>query len=231
MAQFVYLDETGTNSSQPFLTIAAVVVDEERVQPLSGALRQVAMTHLGWIPEDFEFHGRELWHGQGHWEGKQPSELIATYEAAMSLLEQHELSVSHATINKPALHARYDGAADQNAYRLALQFLLEKVDTGSARKILVADEAKEQELRAMKMVADMQEWRGGEVPGSQLRTIIDSLHFVSSHANSGVQMADLVAYILQRSRHTESHPNAQTGLDRLVAMVSSRTFTWREPWP
>jgi hypothetical protein len=34
----------------------------------------------------------------------------------------------------------------------------------------------------MKMVADMQEWGGGEVPGRKLETIIDSLHFVSSHA-------------------------------------------------
>lgn len=231
MAKFVYLDETGTNGSQPFLTIAAVIVEEEMVQPLAGGLRQVAMTQLGWVPADFEFHGRELWHGTGHWDGKQPGELIAAYEAALSLLEQYEISVAHATINKPGLHDRYGGTADKNAYRLALQFLLEKVDTYSGNKILVADEAREQELRAMKMVADMQEWGGGEVPGRQLRTIIDSLHFVSSHANPGVQVADLVAYVLQRSRHTEQHPDAQAGLDRLAAMVSNRTFTWREPWP
>jgi hypothetical protein len=83
----------------------------------------------------------------------------------------------------------------------------------------------------MKMVADMQEWGGGEVPGRQLQTVIDSLHFVSSHANSGVQLADLVAFVLQRSRHHEPHPDAQAGLDRLNAMVSSRTLTWREAWP
>jgi hypothetical protein len=97
--------------------------------------------------------------------------------------------------------------------------------------VLVADEAKEQELRAVKMVADMQEWGGGEVPGRPLQTIIDSLHFVSSHASPGVQMADLVAYVLQRSRHKEGHPNAQAGLDRLAAVVTARTITWRDVWP
>lgn len=232
MAQFVYLDETGTNSSQTFLTIAGVIVDEEMVQPLARGLRQVAMTHLGYFPADFEFHGRELWHGMKHWSGKQPGQLIGAYEAALSLLEQYEVSVAHATINKTGLHNRYGGAADGNAYRLALQFLLEKVDTFySGNKILVADESKEQELRAMRMVADMQDWGGGEVPGRQLRTIIDSLHYVSSHANPGVQVADLVAFVLQRKRRTEQHPDAQAGLNRFASMISERTSTWREPWP
>lgn len=232
MARFVYIDETGTSGKQPFLTIAAAIVDEEMVQPLAGGLRRVAMTQLGWLPEDFEFHGREVWHGEKHWSGKQPAELIAAYEAALSLLDSYDIWIAHATINKPALHVRYEGAADRNAYRLALQFLLEKVDKlAVGKKVLVADEAKEQELRAVKMVADMQEWGGGEVPGRQLQTVIDSLHFVSSHASLGVQMADLVAYILQRSRHKEPHPDARAGLDRLVAMVTERTVTWREAWP
>jgi hypothetical protein len=147
------------------------------VQPLAEGIRRVAMSHLGWLPSDFEFHGKGLWHGTDHWAGKQPAELIAGYEAAMGLLDTYDISIAHATIDKPALHDRYNGKADSNVYRLALQFLLEKVDRLSIeRKVLVADDAKEQELRAVKMVADMQEWGGGEVPGRQLKTVIDSLH-------------------------------------------------------
>jgi hypothetical protein len=232
VARFVYIDETGTSGKQPFLTVAAAIVDEDMVQPLAGGLRQVAKAHLGWLPADFEFHGRDLWHGTGHWAGKQPGDLIAAYEAALALLDTHDIWIAHATINKRALHDRYRGGADENAYRLALQFLLEKVDDlGADRKVLVADEAKEQELRAVKMVADMQEWGGGEVPGKQLKTVIDSLHFVSSHASPGVQMADLAAYVIQRSRHKEPNPKAQAGLDRLLATVTARTPTWREAWP
>jgi hypothetical protein len=170
MARFVYIDETGTSGKQRFLTIAAVLVDEEMVQPLAGGLRQVAMSHLGWMPIDFEFHGKKLWQGAGHWAGKHPAELIAAYEAALGLLDKYNISIAHATIDKPALHDRHEGAADANAYRLALQFLLEKVDRLSIeRKVVVADDAKEQELRALKMVADMQEWGGGEVPKGNLR--------------------------------------------------------------
>ncbi len=236
MARFVYIDESGSTGrgakKQPFLIVVAAIVDEEMVQPLSKGLRHVAFKHLGWLPADFEFHGSEVWGGSKYWAGKSPAELIAAYEAALALLDACDVDIAYSSIDKARLHDRYDGAADANAYRLALQFLLEKVDRlGATRKVLVADEAKEQELRAVGMVADMQEWGGGEVPGRQLETIIDSLHFVSSHASPGVQMADLVAYVLQRCHRTEQHPDAQAAIDRLRQVIRNHTRTYRQPWP
>jgi hypothetical protein len=151
----------------------------------------------------------------------------------MAMLDACDIDIAHASIDKAGLHARHNGGADDNAYRLALQFLLERVDAyGSSLKVLVADEAKEQEVRAVKMVEGMQDWSwGGEVPGRQLKTIVDSLHFVSSHDSAGVQMADLIAFVLQRHRSREAHPNAQAAMDRLSSLVNAHTRTWREPWP
>jgi hypothetical protein len=237
VAQFVYVDETGSvgtgAAAQPYLTIAAVLVPEEKVRPLAKALEDVAWKHLGWLPSGFEFHGHEIWGGTRWWDGKTPSELLAVYEDAISVLDTLDLAISHASIDKAKLHAKYSGEADANAYRLALQFLLEKVDRyGGSNKIVVADETKEQQLPAIKMVADMQQWGGGEVPGRTLRTIIDTLHFVPSNMSPGVQMADLVVYVLQRSRRgKEGHPDALAALRRLRAMVDRATPTWREPWP
>jgi len=238
MAELAYIDETGSvgtgAATQPYLTLVAVIVHEDNVRHLTSAMQNVAMTHLGWIPADFEFHGHEVWQGMGYWDGKTPPQLIAAYKAAIQLLVDLELSVVHSSIDKARLHARYGGAADENAYRLALQFLLEKIDSrGTANRIIIADEAKEQELHAMKMVADMQQWAGaGVVPGRTLRTVINSLHYVRSHASPGVQMADLVAYVLQRSWHgKEHHPDAAPAIAELRASVDSRTETWREAWP
>lgn len=85
-----------------------------------------------------------------------------------------------------ALDDGYGGIADENAYLVALKFLLEKIDAYSShKKILIADEAMEQPLNAIRMVADMQDWGGGMVPGSRLRTVIDSMHFVKSHTSLG----------------------------------------------
>lgn len=236
MARLVYIDETGSVGTggrrQPYLTLVAALVDEEMVQPLSQGLEQVAWDHLGWLPGDFEFHGNEIWQGTHHWQKKQPAELLAAYEAAIHLLDSCDIGIAYSSVDKARLSARYDGNADKNAYRLALQFLLEKVDRlDSTRKILVADEAKEEELRAIRMVAELQKWGGGVVPGRPLNTIIDSLHFVASHASPGVQVADLVAYAIQRSRRRETHPDAQAGLERIMTTIYAHRRTWREPWP
>jgi hypothetical protein len=44
-------------------------------------------------------------------------------------------------------------------------------------------------------------------------------------------MADVVAFILQRRRQTESHPNAQAAIERLSEMIRRRTLTYRQTWP
>jgi Protein of unknown function (DUF3800) len=235
MARFVYIDETGTGGNQPYLYVVAAVVDEEQVQPLASAMRGVAQHHLGFfLPQDFEFHGSQLWHGTHHWASKTPPELIAAYQDAIGILNACEVVIAHACIDKTALHAKYNGAADANAYRLALQFLLEKIDNNlGSLKVLVADEAREQTLGAIKMVADMQLWGAGEVPSHRLVTVIDSLHFVRSQASPGVQMADLAAYVIQRRRltPTEHHPDAEAAMARMGALVWDRTATWRQTWP
>jgi hypothetical protein len=233
--RFVYIDETGSGGIKhhPILRLAAVIVDEEMVQPLSEGLRKVASEHgRGWH-QNFEFHGKDIWHGLGEWSGKTPPELIAAYEAALALLDTCNVRVAYSSISKPNLSARYDGGADGNVYQLALQFLLEKIDLNIlGLKVVVADEAKEYQLRAVRMVADMQVFTGGgEVPGPKIKSIIDTLHYVSSHASPGVQMADLVAFILQRRVHGESDSRAQAALNGLSEKISDHTVTWRDTWP
>lgn len=132
VAKFVYIDETGSSGRaakrQPYLTVAAAIVDETMVQQLRAGLQSVASDHLQWVPAEFELHGHEIWGGNGYWTSKAYDELIAAYEAAMAMLDACDIDIAHASIDKAALHTRYNGGADDNAYRLALQFLLEKVD-------------------------------------------------------------------------------------------------------
>ncbi|EME51742.1 DUF3800 domain-containing protein [Amycolatopsis decaplanina] len=236
MAHLVYIDETGSvgkgAKNQELLTLAAVLVHEDKVQPLAEAFRKVAWKHLDWLPAAFELHGNEIWNGTGPWDSLGYAERIAVYEDAITVLDDLDIDVSYASIHKERLHKRYEGNADENAYLLALQFLLEKIDKTGGNKILIADEHKEHQLRAVKMVADLQDWRGGEVPGAKLRTVIDSMHFVRSHTSPGVQLADLVAYALQRQwNKRDSHPYAKAAIARITSVISDHTHTWRQPWP
>lgn len=237
MVDFVYLDETGSDLGpgrrHAELLLAAVVVDVSRVQAVREHLNSIGEAVLGTLPRGFEFHGYELWSGSGPWRDQPPEERMAAYERALQALVELDLWVAYSIINKDRLHRRYGGAADGNAYRLALQFLLEKVDRipGSFR-IVVADESKEQSSGAIGMFADLQALGVGEVPGLPLRSFIDSLHFVRSHDNPGVQLADLTAYVLQRFRgRRDSHADAIDGIQRLHEIVRQRSRTWRDSWP
>jgi len=240
MARLVYIDETGSSGKgakqQECVRLVAVIVDEDKVNPLRDALAKVEDTHFdlhGVTPR--EFHGVEIWNAAGPWRGKKPDELLAAYGDAISILDELGIDVAHAQVHKERLNARWGEDGDKAAYLLALQFLLEKIDSlggGRERYIVVADEAKEHELRAVEMVADLQTWGRGEVSGKVLKNVIDSIHFVDSKRSPGVQMADLVAYLLQRNDcGEEHHPNAQEKRTAMVDAVWARTVTWRETWP
>ncbi|MCP4303562.1 MAG: DUF3800 domain-containing protein [bacterium] len=237
MARLVYIDETGAPrgnlTNHRYLQIVAAIVDEEHVRGLGESLQQTAMNHLGWFPAGFEFHGNQLWNGNGEWDGKAPTELLAAYEDVIGLIDQHCISIAHSTIDRQRLHDKYHGGFDGSAYRLGLQFLLEKVNQLSGLKVLVADESKEQEVEAKDMVARLQEWGGGEVPGRQVTSIIDSLHFVQSHESPGVQIADMAAYLLHRVRltATEHHPDVLASRQRMLNVINSNTETYRMTWP
>ena len=239
MAEFVYIDETGSvgrgGRQQRYFTLVAVVVDETAVQALAGRLREIASGHLDPLPDGFEFHGNEVWNASGCWQNKVPPDLLAAYEDVIGLLEELAVHVVYASIDKSILHDRYDGRADANAYRLALQFMLEKLDawrTRQALRVLIADEAKQEQVKAIEMVADMQQWAGGEVPGRQLRSIIDSMHFVQSCHSPGVQLADMVAFILHRARlASQGHPDADAAVERMRLVIADWTPTYRQPWP
>jgi len=236
MALFAYIDETGTSSltdtAQPILTLVAALVDEDQVQPLDESLRGLAMSALGWRPADFEFHGSDVFHGNGYWSTRTPAQLIEAYHGALALLDKHQIRIAHSSIHKPRLVQQYPNA--DSPYLLGLQFLTEKIHRRwpDDLKVLVADESKEHEVQAIRMVADLQQWGTGIVPGPRLTSIIDSLHFVRSQASPGVQMADMVGFIIQRARAaTEQHPDAARAVAALRTTIRNATATWRQTWP
>lgn len=238
MADFVYIDETGSSGNggkdQPFLILVSVIVPENKVQPLSASMKQIALKHLGFLPKDFEFHGQDIWQLTGNWKGISPSVAAEAYKDVVRLLDEHGIDVSYSTINKPALIKKYNEDYLHNAYRLALQFLLEKLESTykSNNKIVIADENKKEQLLAIQLLSDMQEWGYGEVPGRHLKTFIDSLHFVKSKNSFGVQLADMVAFVKQRKIYKLDYDSrAIEVLEFLSDKIHSRVRTYREPWP
>jgi len=240
-----YIDESGNTGrrlddpDQPVHWLVAVLVPEENVLDLTHAVEAlVSMKRTdGLVPE---LHGSALFGGDGPWAGVRPIDRVVIYGSALGLLAQHDCVVAYASIDKRKLTP--GTTASTTPHLLALQFLVEKLDAFLVqqqdplrqRALLVADETQEHEAFAIGVVAAMQARGEGVVPGRLISRVIDTVHFVRSEDNRGVQLADLVAYALNRIDRVKWRPT-RPGDVALMQMLSEHVNplvrTYRSRWP
>lgn len=244
-----YLDEAGNTGlrlddpNQPLHFIAAVMVREDRVREMTDRLDELAGRAPTTVPLT-EYHAYDLFHGEGVWEGLYPRQRIAEYEKALLVLDDVCADVAYASVNKPVLAEKdYDSP---NPHTFALQFLSEKIerwlrgrsDVLGRRVLLVADQNHEQEQYSLDLIREMQAIGGPVGAGHGLNVtldhFVDSVYFDRSDRNRGIQLADLVAYLLCREARTwrqPGEPRSDRAIRRLCQHVWRHRQTWREPWP
>lgn len=144
-------------------------------------------------------------------------------------MEAVDATVIHASIDKPNLaELEYQ---DPNPHLIALQFLTEKLERWmrgrqhelSQTVLLVADENHEQEQFSIDLIHQMPasggpigEWTSLAIP---LDHFVDSVYFAQSNQNRGIQLADLVAFLLNRQqwiRRYSGKRRSDRAVDRLV---------------
>ncbi|MCY4162804.1 MAG: DUF3800 domain-containing protein, partial [bacterium] len=244
-----YLDESGNTGSrlddprQPYHYLVAVMVREDRVSQMSERLDELADS-AATTANMVEYHGQELFAGSGPWDGVAPHLRIGEYEKALAVIAEVGAYIAYVSINKHGLAQR---GAFTSPHLYALQFLVEKIDAwvGShtdpqcQRALLVADQNHQEEQYAFELIREMQK-PGGRI-GSFLSIarptehIVDSVYFAPSERSRGIQMADLVAFILnRRDRCLESQDNRASAraVRRLCdTRVIPRVVARREQWP
>ena len=169
---------------------------------------------------------------------------VREYAKALAVIAEVEAHIAHASINKPALAK---GGSQRIPHLYALQFLTEKIEAWVKVQthplcqlaLLVADQNHEVEQYAYELVREMHK-SGGPIGASSgyARTtghIVDSVYFTPSERSRGIQLADLVAYVLnRRDRYLESSDkgaSAQAVKWLEATYISPRAATWRERWP
>lgn len=209
--RFAYMDEAGNTGrncgdpAQPVHLILTLTVEERRIRDLHEHVRETARTHCPGNCEetDFEFHGHDLFAGKGPFDGVQPAERIAVYDELLKGIELTAAEVIIRGVEKPGLAKRY--RKPYHPHDIALMFTIESVERMArehdCRVLLVADEAKEIEDAALRDLANYQEvgtaW--GWQP-EKIDRIIDTIHFVPSHRNGAIQVADCATFIAARLR-------------------------------
>lgn len=246
---FCYLDESGNTGNrlddpdQPYHYLVAVMVREDKVSLLSERLDELA-ANAPTTSELVEYHGKELFAGEGPWLGVAPQVRVNEYAKALAVISEVDAHIAHASINKPALAQR---GSRRSPHLYALQFLTEKIEDWVRPKtdplcqlaLLVADQNHEVEQYAFNLVRMMHR-SGGPVGASSglakaTEHIVDSVYFAPSERSRGIQLADLVAYILnRRNRHMEASNRGRSAqaVEWLEATyIDPRVATWRMRWP
>jgi uncharacterized protein DUF3800 len=207
--RFAYMDEagnTGRNYSdpdQPIHLILTVLVDEENVAALHEHIREMGRRHCpGDCREDrFEFHGHDLHAGRGYFDGVAPAKRIEIYDDILAGIELVEAEVIVRGVEKSGLERRY--ANPYHPHDIALMYTIESIERMArkhdCRVLLIADEAKEVEDAARRDLAHYQEMgTSWGIYAEQIDHIVDTIHFVTSHSNGGIQLADCATYITSR---------------------------------
>jgi hypothetical protein len=206
---FAYMDETGNtgqnlkDSAQPIHMILTVAIEETCVSLAHEHIRETAQRHCPTTckEDDFEFHGQDIFSGDAHFAGLSPTERIAIFDDVLRGLELIDARVIVRGVHKPSLDRRY--AKPFHPHDIALMFTIEEIERMArdmdCRVLLVADEAKEIEDAALRDLAYYQEvgtsW--GWQP-ERIDCIIDTIHFVPSHRNPGIQLTDCATFIAAR---------------------------------
>ena len=241
---FCYLDESGNTGNrlddpeQPYHYLVAIMVREDMVSLLTSQLDQLASEAPTAVPLG-EYHGQEMFSGRGPWDGISPKTRVQEYAKALSVIGKAEASIAHASINKPGLsRLRW-----QSPHLLALQFLTEKIeawvrqksDPLSQRALLVADQNHTEEQYAVELVREMQQSGGPVGVTRAIKRIVDGVYFSPSERSRGIQIADLVAYILNRHDRISGRVQLSTSDIAVKKLfddyISPHCVTWRERWP
>lgn len=231
--KLIYIDESGNtgtrsdDSLQPFHLIAALAVDDFKVRNIEADLRTLGLKHFGDVSrnKDFEFHGYEIHKGKGRYFSKlNVEQRIALMDDLLNVLKSYNIQIIYSMIDKMANKSKL------HPHQLAFLFLIERVEDYLAREnslgLLIADENRDIEQR---LIDDLERFKTfdtgfGDRP-TRVAHVIDSLHFVKSHNNNLIQLADIVAYVLLRGKKVQAELTEKWRL-QTTSLTDKNALTW-----
>lgn len=224
-----YLDESYTKNRY---YIAALVVPQESVSPLAGALDEVVrQAHRNYhVPRDGELHGHEVFHGEKIWRGVHPRQRIGVYNDAFQAIADHpDVGILLRGVDSKRLRERY--TSPYPPHQVVLMHTLEQIDATAKAAgdlaLIIADEVDGQSDHRRQLW----EWQHYATEGylaRQIAYVIDTMHFVPSCDNRLVQAADLIAFLHRRRKtHIETDARAKRANDALWARIEPQV---RHEW-
>jgi hypothetical protein len=205
----IYLDEAGNTGSrlddpdQPIHVVGAIIIAdkdwlaiEEVFNGLVARLIPKKLERRG-----FEFHAADLFFGHGFFEAWSNDDRNGLVNEVLDIVTGNKLPIIYGAVNKPEFQKKY--RRPSAPHDVAFLFAAERVErwfkkeAGDAVGMFIADETKADK----DMKASLPQYRelisfGGR--GDRLEHIIETIHFAASTETYGIQLADLVSYLIKR---------------------------------
>jgi hypothetical protein len=233
-----YFDENKYSKENPFFFIGGYLLPEDKALDLETTLTQIQSNFFGStaLRTDTEFHGKEMFHGKGHFKKRKLSERVQLFEDIATFVINNKLPVRLVCIDVEAHRAKY--TYPQPEYRLGLMLILERfcdyLQTVDDIGAVFGDYEKDEISRA---IIDFSEFKvSGSTPmhyGRPLGRLIDTVYFTHSHHSRFLQVADVLVYMAGRYENMKARPTKwhdQQVFD-LWAKIKANTDVKIQRWP
>jgi len=121
-----YFDENKYSKENPFFFIGGYLISEDKALDLETTLTQIQSNFFGStsLRTDTEFHGKEMFHGKGHFKKRKLNERVQLFDDIATFVINNKLPVRMVCIDVDAHRAKY--TYPQPEYRLGLMLILER---------------------------------------------------------------------------------------------------------
>lgn len=221
--QIAYFDEVKYQSgAQPYYWLGALVASAEAIWRLESKVAEIASRCFGrsTLSRETELHAADIFHRKSNfklWKDID-SRIAVLRDLATIISEEQELGRIYVRI-EPRLRI-----ADDHA-EMAFMFLVEKLEdllrSMKSPGMLIGD--RENDQVSNEFAEALSRFRASGTPyqfGTELRCLIDTVHFTSSHHSRMLQLADAYVWLMQFWHTTDKskHPNSV-----LVSHLSDNT--------
>lgn len=200
--------------------VAGVLVTQAQYVRLVAVVEEIraSVSHSFGMPADVEFHAHRMMQCQDDWRVMRGRlhESVTVYRALLRAVVASGAVVWLEGVDVRRLNARY--RYPDSPYEVSLRYLLEKVDTFCRAQDLTCDVTADLIDKADDFREAIAGFARSGTPGwrpSRLERITGP-QWLDSRSEPGIQVADLVVYILRRHREVTGSAKAQRTTRSLV---------------
>lgn len=210
-----YIDESGNTGDnlkdehQPYLVLAALMVPPDNIKEIEDDVRSLGYKYFGAESRntDFEFHGDAIYNARKkdrYFNKMSLDKRFEILDEIIKIVTKHEsIKLGYIAMEKEKYYGRLN--IQQSAFHLLVEKIEERLQGYlDSYCLLIADEQDELE---QKLIDDLDHFKqhGTTFGYKNLKVdrVIDSVHFVQSHNNYLMQLADVMCYLIRKGKESD----------------------------